>query len=99
MSYTQTIHGMQDDDCEPLELSTDQIIDEPDRHTFLQEVDRRLSFADVARGICQDFETGCVDAVTSLERLEANHLTRTPDDLMTLVCAGIHAVYGQKEAA
>jgi hypothetical protein len=76
-------------DLELLELSTDDIIGNVAES---EQFRKRLTFGELRRGICQDYETGCVDAMGTIRRLEIGGLLTSPEDFCAIYCAGVRAL-------
>lgn len=89
-----SFHDTQEDFNQPVELLSldDAICSVSEACAFQRRLDKRLTFGELRSQICLDYELGCVDAKTTLQRLWDNGLIRTPDDLAFLVSAGVRAL-------
>jgi hypothetical protein len=58
----------------------------------VHEFRRRFTFAQIRRGICQDYELGFVDAMATIHRLEISGLLTSPEDFCAIYCAGVRAL-------
>lgn len=59
----------------------------------VHEFRRRFTYAQIRKGICQDYELGYVDALATIERLEISGLLgNTPDHFCRIICAGLNAL-------
>lgn len=81
-------------DDEPLDILeiADPIVSVAEACAFQRRIDRRLTFSELRRQICLDYELGFVDAKNTLKRLWDNQLIRNADDLAFLVAAGVRAI-------
>ena len=98
-AYTPvSIAHQQDVDVEL--LTEDMVISSKrDAETFLTEIHRRqrLTFDQLRKAVCQDYDLGFVDAEATLKRLEEQQLFGKPEDFLRIFCAGVRAV--EKEEA
>lgn len=62
---------------------------------FQRRLDSRLTYSQLRQHICLDFDLGCVDAQTSMDRLKANNLFGNPDQFMAIFAAGVRALAGE----
>src|SRR5688572_13042468 len=59
---------------------------------FERRLDKRLTFSDLLAHVCLDYELGCVDAKTSMQRLHEHNLLLNADHFMTIVAAGVRSL-------
>ena len=59
---------------------------------FQRRLDARLTFSELRAHVCLDYELGCVDAQTSMDRLKVNNLFGNPDQFMAVYAAGVRAL-------
>ncbi len=59
---------------------------------FERRLDTRLTFSALRQHVCLDYELGCVDAVTSMQRLKDENLLGNPDQFMAIFSAGVRAL-------
>ena len=93
MNYITPVysHGSDDNQAlsceEPVEtLDLDYAIS-PVREcvAFQRRLDTRLTYSQLRAHICLDYELGCVDAQTTLERLRVNNLLGNPDQFVAII--------------
>lgn len=87
-AYTQLMHHKQDLCCDVEILSEDDIISP--RHE-VDEFFGRLTFSELRKRICQDYEFGFVDAQTTFRRLIDNQLFGSTELFIETFVAGVKA--------
>jgi hypothetical protein len=65
---------------------------------FARRLDTRLTFSALRQHVCLDYELGCVNATTSMQRLKDENLLGNPDQFMAIFCAGVRALASGGEA-
>lgn len=65
---------------------------------FQRRLDNRLTFSQLRQHVCLDYELGCVNATTSMQRLKDENLLGNPDQFMAIFCAGVRALASGGEA-
>lgn len=82
---------------QPVEILSleDSIVPVKEAVAFQRRLDTRLTYSQLRAHICLDYELGCVDAQTTMDRLKANNLYGNPDQFMAVYCAGVRALAGE----
>jgi hypothetical protein len=73
-------------------LLDDEVASVEDACAFMRRIDKRLTFSQLRAQICLDYELGCVDAQSTINRLYAAGFISSADDLAFLICAGVKAL-------
>jgi hypothetical protein len=89
MSYKTSAAVLQEPD---VLLLDDEVASVEDACAFQRRLDTRLTFSELRAQICLDYELGCVDAQSTINRLYAAGFIASPDDLAFLICAGVKAL-------
>lgn len=59
---------------------------------FQRRLDQRLTYNQLRQHVCLDYDLGCVDAETTMQRLKDQNLYGDPDQFMAIFCAGVRAL-------
>jgi hypothetical protein len=89
MSYKTSAAVLQEPD---VLLLDDEVASVAEECAFMRRLDTRLTFSQLRAQICLDYELGCVDAQSTINRLYAAGFITSPDDLAFLICAGVKAL-------
>jgi hypothetical protein len=89
MRYTTSAAVLQEPD---VLLLDDEVASVAEACEFHRRLDKRLTFSQLRAQICLDYELGCVDAQSTINRLYAAGFIASPDDLAFLICAGVKAL-------
>jgi hypothetical protein len=96
MRYTSAAVALQEPiDTKDLRRIADRGTEVPsvaEECAFQRRLDTRLTFSQLRAQICLDYELGCVDAQSTINRLYAAGFIASPDDLAFLICAGVKSL-------
>lgn len=70
----------------------DGVVSVAEECAFMRCLDKRLTFSELRAQICLDYDFGCVDAQTTINRLYDEGFISSADDLAFLICAGVKAL-------
>jgi hypothetical protein len=93
-SYAERFQDNQQDFDMPVEILDLDYAISPVREAcaFQRRLDTRLTYSQLRAHVCLDWELGCVDAETTMQRLKDQSLFGNPDQFMTIFAAGVRAL-------